>query len=283
MLDENLEVSPGGYLALGALAISPDGRLLAFSTDLTGDERYTLRCRDLASGEDVGPAIPQVLDRGMVWAIAHVRGGGEMGKRWHEAGRLTSKINTFTDYVTCARYLIDIGWTSADRLIGQGGSAGGMLMGWVANHAPEVFRGLVLHVPFVDVLNTILDTSLPLTTTEWEEWGEPTTDREAYQLIKSYSPYENVAQVPHPASLAVSSVNDARVSFVEATKWVSRLRDRTVDSREILLRTDMGGGHHGPSNRDANWQEYAYYYAWLLDLVAASNPACAVPELAHGF
>ena len=172
-----------------------------------------------------------LLDRGLVFAIAHVRGGGEMGRRWYEEGKLAAKPNTFTDFLACARSLIAEGWTAPDRLVARGGSAGGLLMGAVANLAPELFRAIVAEVPFVDCLTTIMDESLPLTVTEWEEWGNPVADAEIYRVMKSYSPYDNVRSVDdegrpvrYPDILATAGLTDPRVGFWEPAKWVAKLR-----------------------------------------------------------
>ncbi|MEV8510773.1 S9 family peptidase [Dactylosporangium sp. NPDC051484] len=213
-------------------------------------------------------SIPRLslLDRGVVFAIAHIRGGGEMGRRWYDEGKLLAKKNTFTDFIACAEHLVKAGWTAAERLVARGGSAGGLLMGAVANLAPETFGGIVAQVPFVDALNTILDPSLPLTVTEWEEWGNPLEDPEVYAYMKSYTPYENLAAVPYPAILAVTSINDTRVLFHEPAKWVARLR-AVSPSSHVLLKTEMGAGHGGPSGRYDAWREEAFITAWLLDRV----------------
>ncbi|SLL97096.1 MULTISPECIES: S9 family peptidase [unclassified Actinoplanes] len=209
-----------------------------------------------------------MLDRGVVFAIAHVRGGGEMGRRWYEDGKMLAKRNTFTDFVACAEALIRNRWTSADRLVARGGSAGGLLMGAVANLAPESFAGIVAEVPFVDPLTSILDPSLPLTVTEWEEWGNPLESAEVYAYMKSYSPYENVAKLPYSKILAVTSLNDTRVLYHEPAKWIARLR-AVVPDGEFLLKTEMGAGHAGPSGRYDSWKEEAFVLAWILDTVGA--------------
>jgi len=211
-------------------------------------------------------SIPRLslLDRGVIFAVAHIRGGGELGRRWYEEGKLLAKKNTFTDFVACARHLVKAGWTTTDRLVARGGSAGGLLMGAVANLAPDAFTGVVAQVPFVDALNSILDPSLPLTVTEWEEWGNPLDDPEVYAYMKSYTPYENVSAVDYPAILAVTSLNDTRVLYHEPAKWVARLR-ATAPSGEYLLKTEMGAGHGGPSGRYDAWKEEAFVAAWILD------------------
>ncbi|MGA3562170.1 S9 family peptidase [Melissospora conviva] len=210
-----------------------------------------------------------LLDRGVVFAVAHIRGGGELGRHWYEQGKMLAKKNTFTDFVACARHLAAAGWTSPDRLVARGGSAGGLLMGAVANLAPDAFAGIVAQVPFVDTLNSILDPSLPLTVTEWEEWGNPLADPKVYEYMKSYTPYENVAAVAYPAILAVTGLNDTRVLYHEPAKWIARLRATAPDG-EYLLKTEMGAGHGGPSGRYDSWKEEAFVNAWTLDVLNRS-------------
>jgi oligopeptidase B len=204
-----------------------------------------------------------LLDRGVVYAIAHIRGGGELGRRWYLDGKLLTKTNTFTDFVACADHLAKSGWTSPDRLVARGGSAGGLLMGAVANLAPEAFTGVVAQVPFVDALNSILDPSLPLTVTEWEEWGDPLHDPEVYAYMKSYTPYENVTARRYPAILAVCGLNDTRVLYHEAAKWVARLR-ATTPGTPVLLKTEMSSGHGGPSGIYDAWRNEAFVLAWII-------------------
>ncbi|KZE90135.1 S9 family peptidase [Microbacterium sp. TNHR37B] len=209
------------------------------------------------------------LDRGVVFAVAHVRGGGELGRQWYEDGKLLHKRNTFTDFVACARHLVDGGWTTPDRLVAEGGSAGGLLMGAVANLAPELFAGVLADVPFVDALTTILDPSLPLTVIEWDEWGDPLHDAEVYAYMKSYTPYENVREgVSYPRILATTSLNDTRVLYVEPAKWVARLREVGADA---LLRCEMVAGHGGVSGRYNAWHQRAFELAWLLDVLGVAD------------
>ncbi len=212
-----------------------------------------------------------LLDRGFVFAIAHVRGGGEMGRRWYEEGKLAAKPNTFTDFVACAEELIGSGLTSPDRLVARGGSAGGLLMGAVANLAPELFRAVVAEVPFVDCLTTILDETLPLTVLEWDEWGNPVDDPAIYRVMKSYSPYDNVRSVDdagravrYPDILATAGLSDPRVGFWEPAKWVAKLRAANPENR-VLLKTELGAGHGGPSGRYDAWRDEAFVYAFILD------------------
>jgi oligopeptidase B len=205
-----------------------------------------------------------LLDRGMAFAIAHVRGGGEMGRLWYEHGKLLQKKNSFTDFIAAAQHLVESGLTRPDRLVAMGGSAGGLLVGAVANLAPDLFAAILAKVPFVDPLTTILDPSLPLTVTEWDEWGNPVRDRDVYAYMKSYSPYENVAARGYPAILAMTSLNDTRVYYVEPAKWVAALRHINTDGKPVLLKTEMTAGHGGISGRYAQWKETAFQYAWLL-------------------
>jgi oligopeptidase B len=206
-----------------------------------------------------------LLDRGVGFAIAHVRGGGEMGRPWYDQGKLLAKKNTFTDFVACARHLAASGWTSADRLVAEGGSAGGLLMGAVANLAPDSFRAIVADVAFVDALTTILDPSLPLTVVEWEEWGNPVEDPDVYAYMKSYSPYENVEHKRYPAILAETSLHDTRVLYVEPAKWIAKLRATAAEPQDFLLKTEMAAGHGGVSGRYNAWRDRAFSYAWVLD------------------
>jgi oligopeptidase B len=209
-----------------------------------------------------------LLDRGMAFVIAHVRGGGEMGRLWYEHGKLLEKKNTFTDFVAVAMHLVESGRTRPQELVALGGSAGGLLMGAVANLAPDLFAGILAQVPFVDPLTTILDPSLPLTVTEWDEWGNPLSDGDVYSYMKTYSPYENVESKSYPAILAMTSINDTRVYYVEPAKWVAALRHANPDGNPVLLKTQMAAGHGGVSGRYRAWTETAFQYAWLL---AAAN------------
>ena len=217
---------------------------------------------------DPGFSIPRLslLDRGFVYAIAHVRGGGEMGRRWYDDGKVFRKQNTFTDFVACAEHLVKQGWTATDRMVARGGSAGGLLMGAVANIAPQDFAGIVAQVPFVDSLTSILDPSLPLTVAEWEEWGDPLHDPKVYAYMKAYSPYENVTSQRYPPILAVTSLNDTRVLYREPAKWIARLR-ATGQGGPFLLKTEMTAGHAGRSGRYDAWREEAMILAWIVSVV----------------
>jgi oligopeptidase B len=216
-----------------------------------------------------------LLDRGAVFAVAHVRGGGEMGRAWYEQGKMFHKTNTFTDFIACARRLVELGWTSGDRLAAEGGSAGGLLMGAVANLAPGDFAGILAEVPFVDALTTILDPSLPLTVVEWEEWGDPLHSADVYAYMKSYSPYENVTAIDYPPILAMTSLNDTRVLYVEPAKWIAKLRRMRAGDAPVLLKTELGAGHGGPSGRYDAWRDRAFALAWVIDVVGASREPLA--------
>jgi oligopeptidase B len=206
-----------------------------------------------------------LVDRGFIYAIAHVRGGGELGRRWYDDGKMLRKPNTFSDFIACGRHLVETKWASPDHLVARGASAGGLTVGAVANEAPELFRAVDAGVPFVDCLNTMLDPTLPLTVTEWEEWGNPLDDVDVYETMKAYAPYENVhAGIRYPDILATAGLSDPRVGFWEPAKWVQRLREASPDSR-ILLRTEMGAGHGGPSGRYDSWKEEALSLACMLD------------------
>ncbi len=210
-----------------------------------------------------------LLDRGLVWAVAHVRGGGEMGRHWYDEGRLLHKRNTFTDFVDVARHLVDTEWTSSQRLVAIGGSAGGLTVGAAVNEDPDLFVGVLAIVPFVDALTTILDPSLPLTVSEWDEWGDPLHDPDFYAYMKSYTPYENIRPVVYPAVYAPTSLHDTRVFYVEPAKWVARLRDVATGAAPVLLKVEMDGGHGGVSGRYDSWREIADQFAWVIDTCGA--------------
>jgi oligopeptidase B len=204
-----------------------------------------------------------LLDRGVVFAIAHIRGGGELGKPWHDAGRMHKKLNTFADFIASAEHLIAANYTSPQKLIIEGGSAGGLLMGAVANMRPDLFRTVISHVPFVDVLNTMLDASLPLTVGEYEEWGNPQVEAD-YFYMKSYCPYTNLERKSYPAILVKTSLNDSQVMYWEPAKYVAKLRTLKTDANPLLLKTNMGAGHGGASGRYDYLREIALNYAFLL-------------------
>ena len=211
-----------------------------------------------------------LVDRGMTYAIAHIRGGGEMGKEWHEQGRMMTKKNTFTDFINVADYLVKQGYTSKDKLAISGGSAGGLLMGAVVNMRPDLFRAVLAYVPFVDVMNTMSDATLPLTTQEYIEWGNP-NDKDAYVYMKSYDPYSNITKQKYPNLLVRTSINDSQVGYWEAAKWVAKLRANKTDKNVLLLRVNMGAGHGGASGRYDRLKDDAADYAWLLSQVGAAK------------
>ncbi len=204
-----------------------------------------------------------LLDRGVIFVIAHIRGGGELGEPWRDAGRMMQKMNTFTDFIACADHLVKQKYTSSDRLVIQGGSAGGLLMGAVTNMRPDLFKAVVAQVPFVDVLNTMLDASLPLTTSEYIEWGNP-NEKPAYDYMKKYSPYDNVHPANYPAMLVKVSLNDSQVPYWEGAKFVAKIRDLKTDHNPLLLKTNMGAGHGGASGRYDAIHETAFDYAFML-------------------
>ena len=213
-----------------------------------------------------------LLDRGFTWAIAHVRGGQELGRAWYDDGKMLNKLNTFHDFVDVAEHLVRERYTTTDRMVANGGSAGGLLMGAVANLRPDLFRAIVADVPFVDVINTMLDASIPLTAQEWEQWGNP-AEREAYEYMRRYSPYDNVTAQAYPWMLVMSGINDPRVHYWEPAKWVAKLRALKTDSNPLLLRMEMESGHAGSSGRYERLREQAFRYAFILDAVGLATEA----------
>jgi oligopeptidase B len=211
-----------------------------------------------------------LLDRGFAYAIAHIRGGEFLGRHWYEDGKLQRKMNTFTDFIDCSKFLIEQGYTSAEHLYAEGGSAGGLLMGAVANMAPELYNGMIAAVPFVDVISTMLDESIPLTTNEFDEWGNP-KDKTAYDYMMQYSPYDNVAEQAYPNMLVTSGLFDSQVQYWEPAKWVAKLRDMKTDTNRLLLDMDMESGHGGASGRFKGFKTTALEYAFLLDLEGINN------------
>jgi len=289
------DFDPARYRTIRRWATAPDGTevpiSLVYRPDLVADpgvspEAGGAPCLLYGYGSYEASMDPtfsslrlSLLDRGVVYAIAHVRGGGELGRHWYEEGKFAAKPNTFTDFVACAHHLVDGGWTAPDRLAARGGSAGGLLMGAVANLAPGLFRAIVAEVPFVDCLTTVLDETLPLTVLEWEEWGNPVEDPEIYAVMKSYSPYDNVASVDaggrpvrYPDILATAGLSDPRVGFWEPAKWVAKLRAANPDNR-VLLKTELGAGHGGPSGRYDAWKDEAFVYAFVLDALGLGGSA----------
>jgi oligopeptidase B len=205
-----------------------------------------------------------LLDRGFVFAIAHIRGGQEMGRYWYEEGKLLKKKNTFTDFIACAEHLIAEKFTNPKKLFAAGGSAGGLLMGAIANMRPDLFKGIIAAVPFVDVVTTMLDDSIPLTTSEFDEWGNP-KEKEYYDYMLSYSPYDNVKARDYPAMLVTTGLHDSQVQYFEPAKWAAKLRDLKTDNNLLLLHTNMEAGHGGTSGRFRRYKETALSYAFILD------------------
>ncbi len=222
------------------------------------------------------PALPSLLDRGVVYAVAHVRGGGDLGKKWHDAGRMMSKKNTFTDFVACAEALVTAKVAAKDRIAIQGGSAGGLLIGAVVNLRPELFRAAILHVPFVDVINTMLDETLPLTVGEFEEWGNP-KKKDEYLYMRSYSPYDNLKKGAYPSILVKTSFNDSQVMYWEPAKYVAKLRTLKTDSNPLLLKTNMAGGHGGSSGRYDRLKETAFDQAFVLSELGVPDLPASIP------
>ena len=223
---------------------------------------------EMSMDPSFGIARLSLLDRGVVYAIAHVRGGGEMGRHWYDQGKTLTKKNTFTDFIAATKHVHSLGLSSPERTVALGGSAGGLLMGAIANMAPELYAGISAHVPFVDALTSILMPELPLTVIEWEEWGDPLHDPEVYDYMAGYTPYENVGEHPYPKILAMTSLNDTRVLYVEPAKWVARLREVGADA---MLKTEMVAGHGGASGRYDAWKERAFDYAWILDTLGLAG------------
>jgi oligopeptidase B len=268
---------PGGfdrknYLSERVFATASDGTKIPMSVvyrrDVKRDGSAPLLLYGYGSyGISIPPSFSSgrltLLDRGVIFVIAHIRGGGELGEPWRDGGRMMNKINTFTDFIACAEYLIKQNYTSKNRLVIQGGSAGGMLMGAVTNMRPDLFKAVVAQVPFVDVLNTMLDASLPLTTSEYIEWGNP-NEKPAYEYMKQYSPYDNIHQADYPAMLVKVSLNDSQVPYWEGTKLVAKLRDYKTDHNPLLLKVNMGAGHGGASGRYDALHDIAFDYAFML-------------------
>ncbi|TWC34130.1 oligopeptidase B [Pseudomonas sp. SJZ079] len=262
------------YVSQRLWAIAADGTQVPISLvakrDVLGQPAPLYLYGYGAYGESLDPwfshARLSLLDRGFVFAIAHVRGGGELGEAWYRAGKLQHKANSFNDFIACAEHLIAGGYTTPNQLAISGGSAGGLLIGAVLNLRPELFAAAVAEVPFVDVLNTMQNPELPLTVTEYDEWGDP-HEPEVYQRIKGYAPYENVRAQAYPALLAVAGYNDSRVQYWEAAKWVAKLRANKTDDNLLLLKTDLGAGHGGMSGRYQALKDVALEYAFLLKVL----------------
>ena len=270
---------PADYVTRRLMAPSHDGELVPISllyrkdTPLEGSAPcllYGYGAYGIAMLASFSTERLSLVDRGFVYAIAHVRGGKDKGWDWYENGKRERKRNTFHDFIAAGRHLVKEGFTSHDRIVAHGGSAGGLLMGAVANMAPEDYAAVVAQVPFVDVLNTILDDTLPLTPPEWPEWGNPIVSEADYRTIASYSPYDNVGPRPYPAVLAIAGLTDPRVTYWEPAKWVLRLRDHSTSGNPILFKVNMGAGHGGASGRFARLDEVALVHAFALKAVGLS-------------
>jgi oligopeptidase B len=264
---------PSRYSSERILARAPDGTSIPMSLvyrkgTVRDGKNPTLLYGYGSYGASSDPGFSSnrvsLLDRGFIYAIAHIRGGGEMGRLWYDDGKLLKKKNTFNDFIACAEHLIAEKYTAPDHLAIQGGSAGGLLMGAVTNMRPDLFHAVVAQVPFVDVINTMSDPSIPLTVIEYEEWGNP-NQREAYDYMLSYSPYDNVERKAYPNILITAGLNDPRVAYWEPAKWAAKLRATKTDRKCLLLKTNMGAGHGGASGRYDRLKEVAFDYAFVLD------------------
>ncbi|MGE9783995.1 S9 family peptidase [Janibacter sp. G368] len=275
-------VDPADYEQQRTWATAPDGTQVPISLVMRRGVRpdgsnpgllYGYGSYEISLDPYFSIARLSLLDRGVVYAVAHVRGGGELGRHWYDDGKMLAKRHTFTDFVAAAEHLHERGWVARDRLAIEGGSAGGLLVGAATNLAPDRFAAVLAAVPFVDALTTILRPDLPLTVGEWEEWGNPLEDPQVYTYMRGYSPYENIAPVAYPAILATTSLHDTRVYFTEPAKWVARLREVTRHDadRPVLLRTEMSAGHGGRSGRYDAWEQTAWEWAWLLDRIGAGQ------------
>ncbi len=266
------DFDPARYESKRLWAKAKDGKKIPISVVYRKDKRATgPQATHLQGYGSYGYSYPvtfsssrlSLLDRGVVFAVAHIRGGSEMGKQWHDDGKMMKKMNTFTDFISAAEFLVAEKYTAPDRLTIQGGSAGGLLMGAVVNMRPDLFKAVVSQVPFVDVMNTMLDASLPLTVGEYLEWGNP-NDKKAYQYMRSYSPYDNLAKKGYPAMLIETSLNDSQVMYWEPAKYVAKLRTLKTDQNPLLLKTNMDAGHGGASGRYDFLKEVAFTYSFIL-------------------
>ncbi len=266
--------NPADYQSERIFARAQDGTLIPISMVYKKDairksDNLLIMYGYGAYGESYDPFFSSnrlsLLDRGFIYAIAHVRGGGEMGKYWYEEGKLLNKMNTFTDFICCAEHLLSESYTSPEHLVISGGSAGGLLVGAVLNMRPEIFKAAVIDVPFVDLINTLLDPSLPLTVLEYDEWGNP-EEKTFYYYMKSYSPYDNVTRKAYPHMFITAGLNDTRVMYWEAAKWTAKLRSLKTDDNILLVKTEMGAGHLGASGRYDYLKSFALEYAFILHI-----------------
>jgi len=273
------DFDPSDYHSERLAATARDGKKvpisLVYRKGLTKDSNNPLLLYGYGSyGASMDPNFSSVrlslLDRGFIYAIAHIRGGSEMGREWYEQGKLLKKKNTFTDFIDCAEFLIEQKYTNSDKLFAMGGSAGGLLMGAVLNMRPDLWKGVIAAVPWVDVVTTMLDDSIPLTTSEFDEWGNP-EDKQYYEYMLSYSPYDNVKKQDYPALLVTTGLHDSQVQYFEPTKWVAKLRDMKTDNNLLVLDVDMESGHGGASGRFKGYKRTALEYAFMLDLLGISE------------
>ncbi len=270
---------PGEYVTERVAATAADGQRIPISLvhrkrlELDGGNPLLLYGYGSYGSTHTDPAFQSLrlslIDRGFVFAIAHVRGGGDLGRPWYDAGKLEHKTNTFNDFIACAEHLIGTGYTSSERLAIRGGSAGGLLVGAVCNMRPDLFRAAVSKVPFVDVINTMLDPSLPLTVIEYDEWGNP-NEPDVFERMLAYSPYDNVEARAYPNLFVTGGLTDPRVAYWEPAKWVARIREHSTGDGVALLKTDLGAGHGGPSGRYDWIREMALEYAFLIERCGAS-------------
>jgi oligopeptidase B len=267
---------PSLYVTRRVMAPAKDGELVPVSLLYRKDTKLDGSAPLLLYGYGAyGAVIPagfstnalSLVDRGFVYAIAHIRGGKDKGYRWYKQGKREKKVNSFSDFIAAGEYLARAGFTSRGRIVAHGGSAGGMLMGAVANMAPDLFLGIIAEVPFVDVLTTMLDDTLPLTPPEWPEWGNPIEREKDYRTIAAYSPYDQVSTQAYPHILALAGLTDPRVTYWEPAKWVARLRELKTGDNLLLLRTNMEAGHAGASGRFERLKEVALAYAFALKIV----------------
>ena len=270
------DFSPGKYQSRRVSATAEDGTqipislLYAKDTPLDGSAPlylYGYGSYGIIIDSDFSSVRLSLVDRGYIFAITHVRGGMDLGWDWYEEGKLLNKKNTFTDFIACAEHLINEGYTTKGRIVASGGSAGGMLMGAVVNLRPDLFKAVIADVPFVDVLNTMLDDTLPLTTMEYNEWGNP-NDQQFYDYIKSYSPYDNVKRQDYPHMLITGGISDPRVTYWEPAKWAAQLRESKTGDKLLLLKIHMDSGHGGASGRFDRLREVALEYAFILKVFA---------------
>jgi oligopeptidase B len=272
--------NPTDYITRRVYAPAKDGELVPVSLVYRRDTKLDGSAPLFLYGYgSYGISIPasfsttrfSLVDRGFIFAVAHIRGGKDKGYRWYTGGKMKTKLNTFTDFIAAGEYLAAKGFTKKGRIVANGGSAGGMLMGVVANMAPDLFLGIIADVPFVDVLNTMLDESLPLTPPEWPEWGNPIESKDEFEMIRSYSPYENVESKPYPHIFAYGGLTDPRVTYWEPAKWIARLRELNTSDNLVLLKTNMEGGHGGASGRFDSLKEIAVDYAFALKIAGRAG------------